>query len=228
MIIENNGVETKDQNAPAGQVVEGQSATTDDGNQIDYKAELEKALEEKENYKTGMLNAKDKLKKYKKGEDDDDSDEDEDEDEKINEKVNRIVEERLEGLKKDVNSATVETILESISASEDEKNLIRFHYENSIRQSGMSANDIKKDLENAKLMANRNKLLSDNAALKDALLAKNSISSAGVGSSSVRTDIFTEVKLNSGETKLFERMNARRVSRGEKALTPKDFLEINN
>jgi hypothetical protein len=226
MTTENNGVKTDDPNAPKDQDgVNTQSAPTGDDNQIDYKAELERIQAERDNYKQGLLNAKDKLKQLKKGQSDDE-DEDIDDDDEINTRVNKIVEEKLEGLKKDVNSATVETILDSISVNSDEKELIRFHYENSIKQSGSSANDIRNDLENARLVANRKKLLAENTALKDALLANGSMTSAGAGSGSIRPSL-NEVKLSPSETTLFNRTNANRQSRGLKPLTPQEFASGN-
>ena len=225
--MDNNipGVETNDPTAPEGQEgVKSQSAPTDAGqSEIDYRAELEKVKQEKENYKQGLLNAKQELKKLKKG-GDDDEDEEIDQEAIIDARVKQAVEENLQILRKDVFEVTVNNFLDTLSANADEKELIRFHYENSIKQSGTSASDIKRDLENAKLMANRNKLLAENSALKDAIIAKNSITSAGVGASASREPL-TQVKLSPADQALLTRVNARRVARGEKPLTAQEIVK---
>jgi hypothetical protein len=194
----------EDPNAPEGQV--------------DYKAELEKIRQERDNYKEGMLKAKGKLKE-KKEEDEDEEDNDE--------KINKLVDEKVNSLKVEFNSVTVDSLIDSISTNPDEKNLIKEHYENSIVKSGSSLDAIKRDLENAKLIANRSKIYNENKELKEALIFKNTVSSGMSGSNFDKEDGSPDPKLSPTEKTLFDRTNQRRINRGEKPLTVKEFVGNN-
>lgn len=184
--------------------------------QVDYKAELEKIKQERDNYKQGMLNAKERLKENRG--DDNEIDED---------KFNRLVDEKINSLRGDINLATVDTILSNLSTNPDEQALIKEHYNSSIVKTGSSIDAIKSDLQNAKLLANRSKILNENNELKEALISKNTISSGMSGSNMDKPSLDADVKLSHTERVLFERTNQRRLRRGEKALTEQEFVGNN-
>lgn len=140
---------------------------------VDYKSELEKVTAERDNYKQGMLGAKEILKG--KGIITDPED------------IAKIVDEKVrEGISlftSNFSKSTVESTLASLSSTEDEKKLIQFHYENSIVKSGLDPQSVRNDLENAKLLANKKALFKEAQELKIALNNKQGISTAPHGSS---------------------------------------------
>jgi len=152
-----DGVEEEDQNAPADQEPV-----------VDYKAELEKMTSERDNYKQGMINAKDKLKKQK----DDDFDLFEEDTE---------VSKELEILKETVRQNSIDGVLSSLSSNPDEQQLILAHYKNSLKPSGTDAVSIRKDLERAKILANNVTFAKENKELKAILKAKTTTTSSSRG-----------------------------------------------
>ncbi|MHA1541421.1 MAG: hypothetical protein ACTSQH_00420 [Candidatus Hodarchaeales archaeon] len=194
----------------------------EDKNVVDYKAGLEKAQSERDNYKQGMLNAKDELKKTKDGE----GIKPAPTDSNIEETVSKLVSEEVNKLLGDINNSSMENILDSISSNEDEKALIKDIYQNKIIHSGVSASEVRADLENAKLMANKSKIINENEELRNSLRAKNSMTIGG-GSNTEKPDIVDNVKLSPADDVLFQRGNLRRVARGDKALTEQQFMSGN-
>lgn len=141
---------------------------------VDYKAELEKlqaeklkADEEKNNYKQGMLNAKDQLKKFKKGETPDDDDDSDD----LDEKVKAIVSEQVATIKSDLEKSTVDSLIGEYSDDPDEQALIKYHLENSVAKNG----SIRGRIENAQLIANKKLLAREREELTYALKAKGGV-----------------------------------------------------
>lgn len=139
---------------------------------VDYKAELEKAQKDRDNYKQGLLDAKDILKG--KGVITDPED------------IAKIVDEKVkEGISQftlNFSKSTVDSTLASLSSSEDERKLIQYHYENSIVKSGLDPQSVRNDLENAKLLANKKALFKEAQEMKIALNHKQGISTTGQGS----------------------------------------------
>lgn len=171
---ENQEVEKKDQNASADQ--EGE---------VDYKAELEKVKVERDNYKQGMLNAKDQLKKkgIKKQEvegEEDDSEDSED----IKAQVAEIVDAKLSDIKKTIDLNSFDSLIGSYSDNPDEQELIRYHFENSVGTVGT----LRERIENAQLIANKKKFLKESSEMRRALENKSGISrnaTAGGGNQDV-------------------------------------------
>ena len=158
---------------------------------IDYEAELEKVKEERENYKQGMLSAKSKLKENK-------------ETPKVD--VDEITKQVADQVKQQIDSHLVadradflEDTLEGVSNSPKEKELIKYHYENTINKSGYTKSAIANDLANAKILANKSKLIEENDELRRALLAKASVSNVGVGSTYRRQEEKSEVDLSDAD-----------------------------
>ena len=189
--------------------------------EIDYKAELEKSQKISDNYKQGMLNAKDKLKKKDKKVDDEDDDFFDDE-ENEDDKVNKIVTERVNEIKSELLEDTIEDLLDTMTDNPDERKLIKYHYDNTLNKTGFSKRRIQEDLGNAKALANQKRVVKENKELKLAIKTKNSIKNSGAGGS-IKSPDTKKVKLNAGEKVLFERVNKRRVGDGKKPYTPEEF-----
>lgn len=177
--------ETTDHNAPSGEENEDmdtsyeesesqqdeleadQDENTEDEEQeddIDYKAELEKAKREAENYKQGMLKYKSKAKQ--RLEDDTDY-------EDIAETVISRVKEEISGLKVDMTHNVIDEELARLSSNEDEKQLILHYYNTKIQQRGQTRKEIAEDLLDCKVLANKAKLLSRDEELKHVLKTRS-------------------------------------------------------
>lgn len=168
---------------PEGVKEEGSQAPgNQEGQVVDHAAELEKLKTERDNYKQGMLDAKDILKG--KGVVTDPED--------IAKLVDAKVEERLSIFTTNFAKSTVESTLSEISSSDAEKELIKFHYDNSIIKSGLDPASVKNDLENAKLLANKKTFFKQTKEMEIALQNKANMSSAGQGSSQEGVDIKTD------------------------------------
>jgi len=133
---------------------------------------------------------------------------------------------QFETFKQSFVSDAVSSLLQDVSSDPAEQKLIKFHYENSIKLTGSGRAEIKNDLESAKLLANKRVIFNENAELKEALKAKQASSSDGRGNNQSKTSYEADVKLDTATQMLLDRMNNRRVARGEKALTSKQFLEL--
>ena len=173
--------------------------------EIDYAVELAKAKEERDNYKEGMLSAKQKLK--------DGGNEDE---------VSELKAE-LDSFKKDLTANAFEDTMLSMSENADERELIKHHYDNSLKKTGYTKEAIANDLQTARLLANRKKIERENKELRTAIINKTGVTNNGVGSNRSKPTS-DHTKLNPAEQRLFDRTNANRVNRGEKPLSKKEFI----
>jgi len=163
---------------------------------IDYKAELEKNQSRLSQAEHIIV----KLKREKKEEEESFVD-----NEDIEEKVNEAVDKKLNILTKDLVGDVVESALDAFSTDPDERELIKFHYENSLRPSGVSRTAILADLRRAKLLANESALLSENEELKEALKSKRSISNVGMGSNQQKATYEEGPKFSEAELALLRR-----------------------
>lgn len=141
-------------------------------NEIDYEALLAAETTRREKAEKKIVD----MKRAEKN-----GDEYEDPDELINQRIDERVSKALQ----DSSTDTVEDTLQSITDNDKERALIKFHYENSIKQSGYSKAAIAQDLERAKLIANESKIRKENSELKEALKARASM---GRGSSGTNQD----------------------------------------
>lgn len=171
----------------------------------DYKAELDRVKQERDNYKEGLLKTKDKLKKQKE-----------------TDAPSLDIDEIKESIRKDAVNDTIENVLDDISTNEDEKELIKHHYDR-LQKTGFSKREIIQDLEDAKILANKKKIIDENKELKHSYLTRQSIGNTGAGSS-VRKEYEPEPTLNPKEKAVMDRVNAGRVQRGQEPLSAKDFL----
>lgn len=148
---------------------------------IDYKEELEKA-------QTSLGKAEKKIVQLKKKKEPEVSEEESEEESATPPDVQQQIDQGIEQARGDMVEDEVESALNDITSDEDERELIKFHYENTIQRSGYSRLKIKQDLDNARLIANKKKILSTNAELSKALQSKNSMGSAGIGNNQANKD----------------------------------------
>lgn len=86
-------------------------------------------------------------------------------------------EELLSSREEEVGEILEET-LDSLTNNASERELIEYHYNNTINKSGVTKKSIQSDLENAKLLANKAQLMGENRELKAALVSKSTTSHA--------------------------------------------------
>lgn len=121
--------------------------------EVNYKAELEKVKAEKEKLEevarkqAGALREERRLRKQ--GEQSEEAPED------------KVVSKVIDEIEKRRIADDIEATLEEMTPNQEERELIRHHYENSIKSTGSTRRAIKADLENAKLLANKSRFLSE-------------------------------------------------------------------
>lgn len=144
-----------------------------DSEEVDYKAELEKA-------ETKLKKAEYTIYKQKK----DAKDEVElPPDERVNALVEEKLNERLGKLETSLVSSVLDDELARVSSNEEEKKLIKFHYENTIRRSGVSRSDVQVDLDKARLLANAAKYRKQATELEASVKAKKTTGNSSYGGS---------------------------------------------
>lgn len=160
-----------DQQDSAGQEEsKGDQQDSADAGAVDYKAELEaerakrtKAESDRDNYREGMLNAKDQLKK-KKGMKAEEGSEDEKESDDIEDRIASIVDKRLGIIQKSTDLVAFESIVGQYTDDPDEAELIKFHFENSV-----GGGSVRERIENAHLIANKKKFLKERSEMARSL-----------------------------------------------------------
>jgi len=104
--------------------------------------------------------------------------------------IDRLVEEKLEQRMKAFEQGSVEDILSEMTDDSDEATKIKEIYQSRIRSGGFSRSQIKKDLEDARILANKDKYqteaekrakktLAETQAMKMAAVGKTTSSSEG-------------------------------------------------
>src|SRR3990167_5170747 len=116
--------------------------------------------------------------------------EQESDDSDIENRVAQLVQAELAGFKTQVKteliSSEVDNLLLEVSSNPDERALIKHFYDNRLQKSGYSREDIREDLINAKIIANRDSILKTNQELSHALKSKATTQTSANNSSSVR------------------------------------------
>lgn len=175
---EEKGVEEVVQEAPTEQEIalesEGSEGAADpeESTEIDYVAALAKAQENAENYKKGMLNAKDELKKKKNIDP-----------EELVKVIGEVFDKKLESFQGVLTKNTFENTLASLTSNKAKQDLIKFHYENSIVKSGTDPQSIANDLENALLIADKKIFIKEKKELAIAANNRSQIGNTGMGGS---------------------------------------------
>lgn len=87
------------------------------------------------------------------------------------EEVEKITEERFSQMEKKVLQSRAELLAERLAKSTAERDLILFHYDNSI----ISSNNLEEDIDNAYTLANKKKIQGQISELKKAAMSKKNI-----------------------------------------------------
>lgn len=149
--------------------------TTENGDsqeeEIDYRAELEKERKrrEKAEYALKERNMADKRRESDPVYVDED----------IDARIEARLEAKMNAFRTSQLSDLVEDSIQSLASSEEEKELIRYHYNNSIIQTGSSRSSIVEDMKKAQLLANAAKYQRTSAELEETLKAKKSLGKGG-------------------------------------------------
>ncbi len=170
--------------------------------EIDYAAELERERKLRKEESEALKKAEDKivqLKREKKNEE-----KDEDDPYGLNELVDERIAAAVGSIKQQIVGDVIEEELDRLSSSASEKELIKFHYENTIKQSGASRKSIISDLEKAKLLANHKRIEKESQEAINTALNRPEIStSAGSNQDKIRPD--AEPKFNPQELEILKR-----------------------
>ena len=128
--------------------------------QVDYKTQYEQELARRQK-------AESVIQRHKKPKEDEPDDEPNDPDE-----VRNVIREELDAFKSTISSQLrgkeISDALARFSSNPQETELIRYHYENSIRQTG----DVELDMENAKALANKRKVQTQLEEMKASIASK--------------------------------------------------------
>lgn len=165
----------------------------EEDSQFDYQAELERERQLR-------LKAEKKIVKLKKqmSSGDDDNDVSEDREERIAQKVVGYLESKS-------NREVVEEVLDRASnGNAGLRELIKFHYENTINHSGSSRQSIEEDIAAARAIANRRRYENESRALKDTLQSKATLSTAPQFSGQKISQNKPQPKLSEKERKLLQ------------------------
>lgn len=140
--------------------------------EIDYKAELEKAQEKlkKAEYTLYKKNVEAKAKEVEAAPEVD-----------IDSRVEESVNKRLSQITQDFTADAIDSALDAVSGSAEERSLVRFHYDNSIQRTGVSKTQIFEDMQKAKLLANAPKYLKENKEMQESLKSKRTTSMSSMG-----------------------------------------------
>ena len=161
-------------------------ASEDETNEVDYEAELAIEKKRREGAEQKIVDMK---KQSKDGVDVD---------------IDTIVEEKVNAKMQDSATDLLADVLTGIT-NEKERNLVKYHYENSIKPTGFTTLAIQKDVARARLIANEGKIAKENSEMKIALKAKHSTGNAGMGSNQDKTTFEQEPTYSPADKKLMER-----------------------
>lgn len=142
---------------------------------MDYSKEFDEVVEK---FETAEKNREGYLKRKEKTTEEQ-TDETVAQMDRIEEMVGEALKKQIPKLQSTLVEDTVEGILNEIASSDDEKKLIRLHFENSVGLAGT----IRERLENAKLIANKKTILKTQKEMAIALNNRQGLSSTGQGTS---------------------------------------------
>jgi len=180
--------------------------------EVDYKDELNRLQEERDNYKQGMLNAKQENKELK-GQVNTDGvttlDEDlvdESFEERIANRVAETLKEEQRNWQHDRLKDETEELIDSYSSSDEEKELIKYHLENTVKVTGSDRRSREEAIQNAKLLANRRKIERDNEELREALKVRSRINTMrSVSGSRANKDQYNTSQFSAADLDLLNR-----------------------
>ena len=162
------------------------TASEDETNEVDYEAELATEKKRREGAEQKIVDMK---KQSKDGGDVD---------------IDTLVEEKVNAKLQDSAKDLLADVLTGVT-DEKERELVKYHYENSIKPTGFTTLAIQKDVARARLIANEGKIAKENSEMKIALKAKHSTGNAGMGSNQDKTTFEQEPNYSPADKKLMER-----------------------
>jgi len=112
--------------------------------QVDYKAELEKAK--------GIIEHKEKIIKQEKEKNKEEEEDFEEKEREVAEQVREMIAQEQEDFRRSLVSDTMEDMIDSVSSSEDEAKLIKYHIEHSVKLAGTSRKQIAQTVKAAKIL----------------------------------------------------------------------------
>jgi len=167
--------EKKVEEKPAVEPAPEPEKKQDDG--IDYKSETEKL-------KKQLSQAEYKLEQQRRNNKKEEVEPEEFIDiDKIKEDLAESQRVELDNFKLEMSKGSIDDVLSDLSKNNDERELIKFHYENTLKKTGFSKDSIKNDLIRAKILANSAKFEKDNSELKEALKTQKTMNTKGTTSS---------------------------------------------
>ena len=219
MILEKEGLKSDEKKSEEDTSINEDEKKTEEKEEFNYKEELEKLRETTQNYKEGMMSAKAKLKELKK---------EEVEEEEENLDLSSVVEELDKRQQKREqerlviqNKSLIEDTLSNLTSNEDEKELVKWFYENKINKTGSDFKSIKEDLDMARLLANKGRLEKENSTLKDVLTNKQTTStSPEFSGEKIKSK---KSNLSDADKSFISKVNSRRLKQGLKPLKVEDF-----
>lgn len=175
--------------------------TNESTDEVDYKAELEKAQ--------NLLKQKDSIISHKedviKAEKEKNKTQVDDDDEDVSDKFAELTkkqQEELETFKYSVLEDKIDEEISKYAGSEDEAKLIEFHLKNSVKF-GYNAKEVKGAVKSAWLLANERKILNTNSELANSLKARASLNtSASSSGQAMKTD--TEPQYSGKEKEIID------------------------
>jgi len=188
--------ETISPHEPAEEETPEDTEVEEPSEDIDYTAELEKV-------KTQLGKAEHRIVELKKDKKKVEEDDDFDEPVSKNE-LRDIIREEMQPLKKDMNRNRAQEQAQSVSQNTAERELIMFHYENSIVLTG----NVEVDIENAQALANRGRMKKQLSEAHRALRS-NAMKGKGAESGQKKDPVALEPKLSPENTKLLRIANAK-------------------
>lgn len=222
--MESSQAPENEESAEEVELVDVETDGSDDQRQepseVDYAAELDRLRKERDNLREGIKNEKAKNKRRsERDEPEEESFDDEDSsspqdtssmEDRIVERVSRLAYEQQQQFEANKEREHIDTTLRQLSESEGEMDLIKYHYDNSIKHSGYSKQSINNDLQTAKLLANRSRLMDENEELRLALQSKATLNDKPQfgGAKTFQPSSNSKVKVTKTEKKLLERYGA--------------------
>lgn len=187
---------------------ENQDSTQEESNdeskesEIDYAAELEKERKLREGESVARKKAEDKIVQMKREKKT--ADENDDDPYGLNELVDERVSATVGAIRSQIVGDVIDDELDRLSSNTNERELIKFHYENTIKQSGSSRRNIVADLEKAKLLANHKRMEKESQeAINTAINRSGTATSTGSNQDKIRPE--ADLKLNPQELEILKR-----------------------
>ncbi len=141
---------------------------------VDYAGEFQRVSTQLQQAEHNIVELRRENKDLKKGKSEDQDDDDSDE-------VDKKIDQRFSRLEQQLAGNSVAATLAGLSSNPDERKLILFHYENSIKKSGLSTDAILSDLEKAQALANQKRILRENAEIRRTIQTRQNVSNNNRG-----------------------------------------------